>query len=652
MKIIFLDTEFYNTQEEYVTPVCCVAVECDGSVRKWWMADDSEADSFREYILQNKDAIFISYAFEAEARFIYSVFRDKSLVLSLNCLCLYVLYRQICNANDKLSTGWHYDGKDTFFIQKKGSKYKEFFSDDEEENAVSRRVPFSLVAATYKLLGVKRDQTHKDAMRDRILKGAPFTDEEKEKIIAYCEEDTVMLPELFREAMKHYKGTFKTICELSKYTLYSAIMVSTGYPVKVEWLKKLVEYAPKAIEDLAEETHKTLVDKYGFYFFERTKDGKLKERCKELKEYIARTYTSYMVSETGLPSISEDALKMLASPNYYTEPSCVIDYICRYKKLIKSLKSFRQGKGKKFLLDYLGSDNRIRPSMGIFVAQTSRSQPASNSFVHLKAAVFRFIVHPPEGRALFSIDYKSQEFLIAAANSNDSAMFSAYYSGDPYLYLAKNIGLCPPDATKTTHPKERNLAKQLELSLTYGMGVKRVAEKLGKTYDEAQALVNKRAMLYFNYTLYKKRLEQDYLTGKLIQTPDGWYLGPDNENLLSVGNFPGQGTGASIMRRAVKYCIDAGLTVIFTLHDALYFECELSKLDESICTAANLMRKACKDVIGCDIFVDIHAWGIQGISTSEERKAGEYKYIANYMLYEDKVPESEQKFWHDLLTSA
>jgi hypothetical protein len=56
----------------------------------------------------------------------------------------------------------------------------------------------------------------------------------------------------------------------------------------------------------------------------------------------------------------------------------------------------------------------------------------------------------------------------------------------------------------------------------------------------------------------------------------------NNSNIRSVGNFPIQGFGSSIMRKAVALAQDRGLRVIFTLHDAIYIEYgvgELHKVD-------------------------------------------------------------------------
>lgn len=654
---VFLDFEFYATNQQFVELVCCVIEDDDGIKCYNLQHSQDDIERLKEEILKHikQKSVFISYAFEAEARAIISLFKDYNIVKELRCLDLYIFYRQITNCNDELCLGEHFDGKNLYTIKKnEKSKYED--DDDENDDGFSRKkIPYSLVGATYRLLKIKRDNTYKEIMRNRILEGAPFSEYEMHQIIEYCKEDVVLLRPLLKEMKKYYRGKITDLLELSKYAVYSAIMVSIGYPVNVQWLKQLCSIAEFEIERIRHETHKTIFEKFGYKFFSITWSGSgakkkftLKENQKAIREYIAENYTRYEVSKkTKQPKLSEDALKALATVDYYNSPQTAIDYFCRYRKLIKSLKSFKPANNQKFIFDFLGSDDRIRPIMGIFGSQTSRSQPSSTSFIFLKAAVFRFVVHPPRGKILFGIDYKSQEFLIAAANSNDKNMLDAYKSGDPYMYLAINIGICPRDATKETHPKERKIAKILELALTYGMGAAGVAERLNVSIDEAKNLIKKREELYNTYIKWKREILHYYTMRKPLFLKDGWYLDVDNENMLSVGNFLGQGTGAAVMRKAVKLCIDSGLTVIFTLHDALYFECDVTNFDYSVTLAADLMRKAFQDICGHDIFVDICAWGFEDIKDRPIKKnIGGYSITCCGILYSDKVSEDEQEFWH------
>ena len=68
------------------------------------------------------------------------------------------------------------------------------------------------------------------------------------------------------------------------------------------------------------------------------------------------------------------------------------------------------------------------------------------------------------------IDWSQQEFGIAAALSGDKLMKEAYASGDPYLTFAKQAKAVPNDATKESHPEERDQYKGCTLAVQYGMG--------------------------------------------------------------------------------------------------------------------------------------------------------------------------------------
>ena len=90
----------------------------------------------------------------------------------------------------------------------------------------------------------------------------------------------------------------------------------------------------------------------------------------------------------------------------------------------------------------------------------------------------RGLIKPPPGYAIAYLDWKQQEFGIAAALSGDEAMLAAYQSGDPYLAFAKQAGAVPADATKETHGTQRDLFKQSVLATQYGQGAKALALRI------------------------------------------------------------------------------------------------------------------------------------------------------------------------------
>jgi hypothetical protein len=84
---------------------------------------------------------------------------------------------------------------------------------------------------------------------------------------------------------------------------------------------------------------------------------------------------------------------------------------------------------------------------------------------------------------------------------------------------------------------------------------------------------------------------------------DGWRIGPDDPNILSIGNFPVQGTGAVILRRACELCDQAGVKLYATLHDAISICGKVENMEQEIATATECFRRAAFDVLGEDLML-------------------------------------------------
>jgi hypothetical protein len=147
---------------------------------------------------------------------------------------------------------------------------------------------------------------------------------------------------------------------------------------------------------------------------------------------------------------------------------------------VAPLKDLRGSLGELRLMDLaVGSDGRNRTLLSPFASLTGRNQPSNTRFVFGPSVWIRNLITPPEGRALAYLDWKSQEVAIAAALSGDAALQQAVRTGDPYLSFAKMAGFVPADATKATHPRERDMCKVAVLGTNYGMGVHLLAHQAG-----------------------------------------------------------------------------------------------------------------------------------------------------------------------------
>ena len=128
---------------------------------------------------------------------------------------------------------------------------------------------------------------------------------------------------------------------------------------------------------------------------------------------------------------------------------------------------------------------------------------------------------------------------------------------------------------------------------------------------------------------------------------DGWIMWGDNDNKRSVSNVPIQGMGSCILRKAIALAQDAGLKVIFPLHDALYIEYDSEDL-HAIDTLSDCMREAF-----LYFFDDKEAAGLIGLDAniwSPDYKDGQYltpkgMSVKGQTIYIDERSESEyQRF--------
>ena len=666
MKLWFLDTEFYNTANEYVTPVCASILDGEGLEENHDTRTRGGVDMFAASIRNklNSNDVFVSYAFEAEARFMQAC-GVNPLKEDVRCIDLYILYRLLANRFDCIQYGKHIvQGRIVSLIKplSKWEKEEQIDEDEEDDEEGSKsRMEYGLVSATFKFLNEVRDSEDKKNARDRILKGGPFTQEEFNWILRYCYDDTKFLPKLYAAMLTTYKrlvpgASIEKLIGLSRYAINTAEMVRVGYCIQPEWLDRVVKAVPMLLRDEQRKLLK-LSDTMGLDFrpltYKRGED-RFKENQKEIKDYVLKKFPNCVKTKTG-PCLKEEPLWNLAQ---IEGEGSFLWAFSDFRWTCKALKSFitkTDGKSKtKPITAYIGSDGRCRPYFGIYGAQTSRSQPSSSSYIFLKASCLRHLVHPKPGKIMFGIDYSSQEFLINAILAEDENMLAAYQSGDPYLWLAKAFGMVPQNGTKESHKPQRNKAKGLELGLSYGMGAPGVSLRSGMPLEEARDLMQRRAEIYRDLTRYRRELQRDYEGGDhVIVLPDGWAHGPGNPNMLSVLNAPTQGHGAVVMRRAVDKCQRSELCVTMTLHDALYFECWYDEFERHLELANKIMIESFAEIMKFRkvlIRTECHAWGDCFPERREEKprhtKNG-VEYMCEKMFWEDgKVSAEVRDKWH------
>jgi hypothetical protein len=172
----------------------------------------------------------------------------------------------------------------------------------------------------------------------------------------------------------------------------------------------------------------------------------------------------------------------------------------------------------------VGDDGRNRVMLSPFRSTTGRNQPSNSNFVFGPSVWLRGLIKPPPGHGLAYIDWKQQEFGIAAALSKDEAMRAAYLTGDPYLAFAKQARAVPEDATCETHEQQREQFKQCALAVQYGMGASSLAQRITQPEVVARDLLRAHREAYPGFWRWSDRVVNNGMQYNELWTRYGWFI--------------------------------------------------------------------------------------------------------------------------------
>lgn len=424
----------------------------------------------------------------------------------------------------------------------------------------------------------------KERMRDRILQGPPFNEQDKQDILDYCETDVVATTALFKAMYKNLD--YERALYRGQYMHAVAKMERAGIPIDTEKFNLFVQHWEQIKERLIQDINK----EYDVYEGTTFKAAKF-------EAYLNKYGIHWPRTEKGNLMMDDET----------------------FRDMVKTYPELQQLRDARFILGKLkligltnGADGRNRVMLSAFRTKTGRNAPSNTKFIFGPAAWLRSLIQPKPGKVLAYVDYSQQEFLIAAALSKDEKMKQAYVSGDPYLAFAKQAGAVPEDATKQTHKAQRDLFKQCVLGLQYGMGAETLATRIGKPTAYAAELIRHHKNVYRDFWKWVDKVRASTsLAGKLY-TSLGWtYNLPsrDAKQIRTVQNWPMQATGAEILRVASIMLVQEGIKILAPIHDALLIECEEHNADQTIKRTQEIMGDASEAVLGvgyrCKTDVDI-----------------------------------------------
>jgi len=616
----FIDFEFTSSSELNVDVVCAVLQATEGPFTHYWMfRNDNAKDNFRNKMKEIEGQTLIAFGALAECRALRSLGIDP---LKYKWIDLYTEWRQLKNHNDRFNFGWVKNSSGEIVLSKPHSQHHDCHIE----------TGYSLADCVLHLLKIDINTDHKNQMRDLILskhgESSTFSSEEQDSVVRYCTDDVNYLSAVYSKMIGFYKRFFESdrcdvMTQRGRFIAALSKCEHIGTPIDMNALENLANNHVDILKEVYTSMNKE------FLLYEQKDDQNFSFKTSRFKELIQtlNLKNDWPKTESGYFTTDTDTIQ-----KFRHIP--VIEKLHQTKKIISSMRTIK-GDSRDKLTSRIGRDNRLRSFFGPFGTQTGRNAAKASNFILAMSNWLRVLITPPTGQAITSIDYSSQEFAIAAALSGDGNMKEAYKSGDPYLYFGKKAGAIPTDGTKETYKKERDLFKSTTLGLQYGMAARSLSKKLTQdigrpiSENDSAELIELHQRVYPDFWMWSEYCWKKYLRDGCLETTDGWVLFGNNQNTLSVKNFLVQGTGASIMRRALILATESDLEVIAPLHDAIYI-LHPETDSQSVATLNQCMHAASSEIVNIEVRTDAKTYH-HGDPWVEDKGRSDYERFKRFL---------------------
>ena len=243
----------------------------------------------------------------------------------------------------------------------------------------------------------------KQDMRDLVLAGGPWTEQQRRDILAYCQGDVDCLGPLLERMLPRITARpdgLDNALLRGAYMKTVAVMEHNGVPIDTETLDRLrTNWAAIKVELIRE------VDR-DYHVYD---DGVF--RAGWFAAYLdSMGIHNWPRSDTGKLLLDKDTFKSMAES---------YSFLRALRELRVTLSELRLEKLQ------VGPDGRNRVMLGPFGASSGRNTPPSTKFIFGPSTWLRSLIKPAKDRAVAYIDWQSQEVWIAAYLSNDPAMLAA-----------------------------------------------------------------------------------------------------------------------------------------------------------------------------------------------------------------------------------
>lgn len=405
----------------------------------------------------------------------------------------------------------------------------------------------------------------KESMRDLAIRGGPWTAEERQQLLDYCESDVRSLQRLLEVCAEHLDLGRALL--RGRYMKAAARMEWNGVPIDANYYQRISERWGDIKAALIREVDAG----YGVF------DG-LTFKQERWGAYLASRGIPWPRLESGRLALDDETFRQMARAHPEVAP---------IRELRCSLSEMRLSRLA------VGEDSRNRCLLSAFRSKTGRNQPSNAKFIFGPSVWLRGLIQPPPGRGLAYVDWCQQEFGIAAALSGDPAMCRAYNSGDPYLAFAKEAGAVPPEATRDSHGSVRELFKLCVLGVQYSMGELSLARRIGQSTISARHLLELHRRTFSRFWKWSDAAVDSAMLHQRLHTAFGWQIRVTGlVHPRTLRNFPMQANGAEMLRLACCFATESGVSVCAPVHDALLIEAPLPELGDAVAATQRSMAKA------------------------------------------------------------
>jgi DNA polymerase I len=388
-----------------------------------------------------------------------------------------------------------------------------------------------------------------------ILRGGPWSTDERLEILDYCESDVAALAQLLPAMLP--KIDLPRALLRGRSMAAAAHMEWNGVPIDSDMLGSLRRNWKGIQAELI-----TRIDRdYNIY-----EDG----------HFRLDRFTAWLTAN-GIPWPRLDSGNLDLSDDTFRQQARAYPSVAPLRELRSDLAKLR------LHALAVGRDGRNRAILSAFRSRTGRNQPSSAKFIFGPSVWLRNLIKPPPGYGVAYVDWSQQEFGIAAALSGDATMQNAYVSGDPYLSFAKQAGAISAHGTKTDYGPTRELYKTAALAVQYGMTERGLALRIGEPPIVATNLLAAHRQVYRQFWRWNDNVvDRAVLSGK-TRTVFGWELHVGaGFNPRSLRNFSMQANGAEMLRLACCLGTERGVEICAPVHDAVLICAPLDRLHEDI----------------------------------------------------------------------